>query len=82
MFGKCFENEIDLEDKREILKEECLKKAEDLRCSFIETSTLHNINVQDTFKIVGIGLKKNIKSLNTSNVPLKLEKMLNSFLNF
>ena len=46
MFGKCIENKIDLEDKREILKEEGLKKAEDLRCSFIETSTLHNINVQ------------------------------------
>jgi len=51
---KC--NKIDLEDKREILKEEGLKKAEDLRCSFIETSALHNINVQDTFEIVEIGL--------------------------
>ena len=60
-FSMCSENalkcnKIDLEDKREILEEEGLKKAEDLRCSFIETSTLHNINVQDTFKIVGIGL--------------------------
>lgn len=49
-------NKIDLEDKREVLKEEGLKKAEELRCSFIEISALRNINVQDTFKIVGIGL--------------------------
>jgi len=31
VFGKCIENKIDLEDKREILKEEGLKKAEELR---------------------------------------------------
>ena len=49
-------NKIDLADKREVLKEEGLKKAEELRCSFIEISALRNINVQDTFKIVGIGL--------------------------
>ena len=49
-------NKIDLEEQRKISKEEGLNKAHELKCSFIETSALHNINVQDTFKIVGIGL--------------------------
>ncbi len=49
-------NKIDLEDKREITKEEGLEKAKKLKSFFIETSALNNINVQDTFKIIGIGL--------------------------
>jgi len=49
-------NKIDLEEKRQILKEEGLKKAEELSSFFIETSALKNINVQDTFKLIGIGL--------------------------
>jgi len=49
-------NKIDLEDKREISREEGLRKAEELRAFFIETSALNNINVQDTFKLIGIGL--------------------------
>ena len=49
-------NKIDLEDKREISKEEGLEKAKKLKSFFIETSALKNINVQDTFKIIGIGL--------------------------
>ena len=49
-------NKIDLEDKREITKEEGLEKANQLKSFFIETSALKNINVQDTFKIIGIGL--------------------------
>ncbi|MFX0017144.1 MAG: GTP-binding protein [Promethearchaeota archaeon] len=49
-------NKIDLEEQRIISKEEGLNKAHELKCSFIETSALHNINVQDTFKLVGIGL--------------------------
>jgi Rab family protein len=49
-------NKIDLKEKRQVLKEEGQKKAEELRSFFIETSALKNINVQDTFKIIGIGL--------------------------
>lgn len=49
-------NKVDLEDHREVSREEGLKKAEELRSFFIETSALKNINVQDTFKIIGIGL--------------------------
>jgi len=49
-------NKIDLEEQREISKEEGLNNANERKCSFIETSALNNINVQDTFKIVGIGL--------------------------
>jgi small GTP-binding protein len=49
-------NKVDIEDKRMVTREEGLKKAEDLRSFFIETSALHNINVQDTFKLIGIGL--------------------------
>lgn len=49
-------NKIDLERERQILKEEGLKKAEELSSFFIETSALKNINVQDTFKLIGIGL--------------------------
>ena len=49
-------NKIDLEDKREITKEEGLEKANKLKSFFIETSALKNVNVQDTFKIIGIGL--------------------------
>jgi len=49
-------NKIDLESEREIAKEEGLKEAERLKCFFIETSALKNINVQDTFKLIGIGL--------------------------
>ncbi len=49
-------NKIDLEDQREITKEEGLEKAKKLKSFFIETSALKYINVQDTFKIIGIGL--------------------------
>ncbi len=49
-------NKVDLESKRKVSKEEGLKKAQELRSYFIETSGLRNINVQDTFKLIGIGL--------------------------
>ncbi|MHA1509036.1 MAG: GTP-binding protein [Promethearchaeota archaeon] len=49
-------NKIDKEDEREVSKEEGLAKAKEIKSSFIETSALQNINVQDTFKIIGIGL--------------------------
>jgi small GTP-binding protein len=49
-------NKIDLEEDRVITKEEGLKKARELKSFFTETSALRNINVQDTFKIIGIGL--------------------------
>ena len=49
-------NKVDLDAKREVTREDGQKKAEELRSFFIETSALKNINVQDTFKIVGIGL--------------------------
>jgi small GTP-binding protein len=49
-------NKIDLENQREIQKEQGIKKASELKCFFTETSALKNMNVQDTFKLVGIGL--------------------------
>ncbi|MHA1150562.1 MAG: GTP-binding protein [Promethearchaeota archaeon] len=49
-------NKIDLDAERQVSREEGIKKAEELRTFFIETSALHNINVQDTFKLIGIGL--------------------------
>jgi len=49
-------NKIDLIEERQVSTEEGKKKAEELRCSFIETSALENINVHDTFKILGIGI--------------------------
>ncbi|NVM17543.1 MAG: GTP-binding protein [Candidatus Lokiarchaeota archaeon] len=49
-------NKIDLEVDRAVTKEEGLNQAKELKSFFIETSALRNINVQDTFKIMGIGL--------------------------
>ena len=49
-------NKIDLEDKRQIQRDEGIQKAKELKCFFTETSALKNMNVQDTFKLVGIGL--------------------------
>ncbi|MHA1461078.1 MAG: GTP-binding protein [Promethearchaeota archaeon] len=49
-------NKIDLEGDRVVSKEEGIKKARELKSFFTETSALRNINVQDTFKIIGIGL--------------------------
>ena len=49
-------NKIDLTEQREVSTEEGIAMANKLHISFIETSALENINVQDTFKIVGIGL--------------------------
>jgi small GTP-binding protein len=49
-------NKIDLEPQRQVSKEEGMKKAEELCSFFIETSALKNINVKETFKIIGIGL--------------------------
>jgi Rab family protein len=49
-------NKIDLLKEREVTLEEGMNKANELRTFFIETSALHNLNVQDTFKIIGIGL--------------------------
>ncbi|MFX1320968.1 MAG: GTP-binding protein [Promethearchaeota archaeon] len=49
-------NKVDLESQRQVSKEEGLKKAAELKSFFIETSALYNINVQDTFKLIGIGL--------------------------
>jgi small GTP-binding protein len=49
-------NKIDLQSQREVSFQEVKEKAEELKCFFIETSALYNINVQDTFKLIGIGL--------------------------
>lgn len=49
-------NKIDLVEQRDVSTEEGIAIASKLHSSFIETSALENINVQDTFKIVGIGL--------------------------
>ena len=49
-------NKMDLVEQREVSTEEGVAEASKLGCSFIETSALENLNVQDTFKIVGIGL--------------------------
>ncbi len=49
-------NKIDLVEQREVSTGEGVAAASKLGCSFIETSALENVNVQDTFKIVGIGL--------------------------
>lgn len=49
-------NKIDLAAERQVSFQEGLAKAEELKSFFIETSALENINVQDTFKLVGIGL--------------------------
>ena len=49
-------NKVDIQEKRAVSREEGLEKANELRSFFIETSALQNINVQDTFKLVGIGL--------------------------
>ncbi len=49
-------NKVDLEDQRQVSREEGLKKAEELKSFFIETSALENVNVQDTFRLIGIGL--------------------------
>ena len=49
-------NKIDLEEQRQVSKEEGMRKAEELSSFFIETSALNNINIQDTFKLIGIGL--------------------------
>ena len=49
-------NKNDLEEDRVVTKEEGLKKARELKSFFTETSALRNVNVQDTFKIIGIGL--------------------------
>lgn len=49
-------NKIDLEDQRQVRTEQGRAKAQELRCSFIETSAKDGINVMDTFKILGIGL--------------------------
>lgn len=49
-------NKIDLEEERVVSQEEGLKTARELKSIFTETSALRNINVQDTFKLIGIGL--------------------------
>lgn len=49
-------NKIDLKEERVISQEEGLNKARELKSLFTETSALRNVNVQDTFKLVGIGL--------------------------
>ena len=49
-------NKIDLEEDRVVSREEGLESARELKSLFTETSALRNINVQDTFKLIGIGL--------------------------
>ncbi|MFO8018544.1 MAG: GTP-binding protein [Promethearchaeia archaeon] len=49
-------NKIDLEDQREVSKEEGFTQSEKIRSLFIETSALENVNVQDAFKLIGIDL--------------------------
>jgi small GTP-binding protein len=48
-------NKIDLQN-RQVTTEEGINIAKELKCFFTETSALNNINVQDTFKLMGIGL--------------------------
>lgn len=49
-------NKIDLENERQISTEEGMEKAKNFRCTFVETSVKTNVNIQDTFKILGIGM--------------------------
>ncbi|TFG16139.1 MAG: GTP-binding protein [Promethearchaeota archaeon] len=49
-------NKIDLDAQREITKEEGQEAANQIQCEFTEASALENINVQDTFNIIGIRL--------------------------
>lgn len=49
-------NKVDLENTREVSNSEGEQKAHDLNCDFIETSALENLNVNDTFNIIGIKL--------------------------
>lgn len=48
-------NKIDLQN-RQVSTQEGINIAKELTCFFTETSALNNINVQDTFKLMGIGL--------------------------
>jgi len=60
-------NKIDLQEQREVSIQEGREVANKLRSSFIETSALRDINVQDTFRIVGIGLFfQNVNETDTS----------------
>ncbi|MHA1150751.1 MAG: Rab family GTPase [Promethearchaeota archaeon] len=49
-------NKIDLEDERQISKEEGQEAANQIKTEFTEVSALENINVQDTFNLIGIRL--------------------------
>ncbi len=49
-------NKLDLEENRQVSKEEGLSIAKELKCTFMETSAKSGVNVRDIFSLVGIGL--------------------------
>jgi Ras-related protein Rab-11A len=62
-------NKCDLEDQREITKEEAEKKAENFKCAFIETSAMQAVNIEKAFNMLVENVSK--KFVNKENNTVK-----------
>ena len=70
-------NKCDLEEKREVSKEEGLETAGKYNTLFFETSAIEGINIEKAFdELLNMYIKKNEENNNKKNNNLKLDKKI------
>ena len=70
-------NKSDLEEKREVTKEEGLKKSQDCKTAFMETSALNGDNVHKAFDELIEQIYQNNSSLLEEEIDVEIDKGVN-----
>ena len=70
-------NKSDLEEKREVTKEEGLKKSQDCKTAFLETSALNGDNVHKAFDELIEQIYQNNSSLLEEEIDVEIDKGVN-----
>ena len=70
-------NKSDLEEKREVTKEEGLKKSQDCKTAFMETSALNGDNVHKAFDELIEQIYQNNSSLLEEKIDVEIDKGVN-----
>mmetsp|Transcript_26276 Transcript_26276/g.23246 ORF Transcript_26276/g.23246 Transcript_26276/m.23246 type:complete len:114 (+) Transcript_26276:409-750(+) len=69
-------NKSDLEDLREVTKEEGQQLAQQLGCCFFETSALEDVNIDKVFEILILSRYINLKDFKKETVKAKAKETL------
>ena len=71
---------VDLEDERQVNKEEAEKLSEEWKIEYLETSARNNINVTEMFEKIARDVKRNKIIINPAESKTSTEKYLSEFL--